>query len=431
MFGNSFYHQSLRRYVTIFGTLFNEILISREDSSNVTQKNFRVPIAYGPMQKFLARIEGDPNLNNQVAVTLPRISFEITNIAYDPERRLTGLIRNTKTSSANDNILLSQFAPAPYNIDFTLTIMAKYSEDGTKIVEQILPFFKPEWTTSVKLVDDLNEYFDIPTILTSVNNEEVYEGDFSTRRAVLWSLTFTMKGYFFGPTSNKKIIKFANVNFYSNISSNTINNSVKVYPGLTVDGEPAGYVSTQVVNATATAIVENNSVTGLTIVNNGKGYKTATVTIAPPATISNTEGIAVLNSGSLASVSLSTLGFGHLNAPTITIGAPQEGSNTATASATISNGVITAVNVTHAGSGYTSTPAVTFTAPDGNNASFSATATANVQSGAIRELTVVTGGVSYSSEPVVTISVPDDVSVDHSLINKDDDYGYVIIITDS
>ena len=431
MFGNSFYHQSLRRYVTIFGTLFNEILITREDSNNATQKNFRVPIAYGPMQKFLARIEGDPNLNNQVAVILPRISFEITNIVYDPDRRLTGLIRNTKTSSSNDNILISQFAPAPYNIDFTLTVMAKYSEDATKIVEQILPFFKPEWTTSVKLVDALDEYFDIPTILTSVNNEEVYEGDFSTRRAVLWTLTFTMKGYFFGPTSNKKIIKFANVNFYSDISSNTINNSVKVYPGLTVDGEPAGYVTTQVVNATATSIVANNSVTELTIVTKGKGYKTATVTIAPPASISNTEGIVVLDSDFVDSITLSEVGFGYLTAPTITIDEPQEGANTATASATISNGVITGISVTHAGSGYTSTPAVSFTAPDGTIANFTATATANVQGGSIRELNVVSGGVSYSSDPVVTISVPDDVSVDHSLINKDDDYGYVIIISDS
>jgi len=244
MFGHDFYHGSLRRYVTIFGTLFNEILISREDNSDVTQKRFRVPIAYGPMQKFLARLEADPNLTNPTAMTLPRMSFEITNIVYDPERRLTGRLRNTKTSSANNNILINQFVPAPYNLDFTLSIMAKYAEDGTKIIEQILPFFKPEWTTSVKLIDTLDEYYDIPTILTSINNEEVYEGDFTQRRAVLWTLTFTMKGYFFGPVTNKKIIKFANTNFYAsprdgNFTSNsTPAERVKIYPGLTANGEP-------------------------------------------------------------------------------------------------------------------------------------------------------------------------------------------------
>jgi hypothetical protein len=244
MFGHTFYHGTTRRYVTIFGTLFNEVLISRDNNTGTTVQTFRVPIAYGPMQKFLARIEGDPGLNAPAAISLPRMSFELTNVVYDPDRRLTGRIRNTKTSSANNDILTSQFVPAPYNLDFTLNIMAKYSEDGIKILEQILPFFKPEWTTSVKLVDELEEYYDIPTILTSVNSEEVYDGDFTTRRVVIWTLTFTMKGYFFGPVTNKKVIKFANTNFYSTARDGdfTLNagllNNVKVYPGLTANGEP-------------------------------------------------------------------------------------------------------------------------------------------------------------------------------------------------
>lgn len=242
MFGNNFYHGSIRRYVTIFGTLFNEVLISRSDNSDTTQQSFRVPIAYGPIQKFLARLKADPDLNAPAAISLPRMSFELTNVAYDPDRRLTGRIRNTKISSANTNILVTQFAPAPYNMDFTLNIMAKYSEDGTKIIEQILPFFKPEWTSSVRLVDELDEYYDVPTILTGVSNEEVYDGDFSTRQVIIWTLTFTMKGYFFGPVTNKKIIKFANVNFYStdddgNYASQSLER-VKVYPGLTANGEP-------------------------------------------------------------------------------------------------------------------------------------------------------------------------------------------------
>ena len=248
MFGHNFYHGTLRRYVTIFGTLFNEILISREDNSDATQKTFRVPIAYGPMQKFLARLEAGPKYLAATAISLPRMSFELTNIVYDPERRLSGRIRNTKPTS-NNNILLSQFAPAPYNMDFTLNIMAKYAEDGTKILEQILPFFKPDWTSSVKLVDSLEEYYDIPTILTSITSEEVYEGDFATRRVVMWTLTFTMKGYFFGPVTSKKIIKFANTNFYASPRDGdfTTNTSpaerVKIYPGLTEGGEPTTFAN--------------------------------------------------------------------------------------------------------------------------------------------------------------------------------------------
>jgi len=244
MFGHSFYHGSLRRYVTIFGTLFNEVLISRDNNSGTTVKTFRVPIAYGPMQKFLARLEADPDLNAPTAISLPRMSFELTNVVYDPDRRLTGRMRNTKPSTADDNILISQFTPAPYNMDFTLSIMAKYAEDGTKILEQILPFFKPEWTTSVKMIDSLDEYYDIPTILTSVNSEEVYDGDFTTRRVVIWTLTFTMKGYFFGPVTNKKIIKFANTNFYASPRDGDFTTNaepaerVKIYPGLTANGEP-------------------------------------------------------------------------------------------------------------------------------------------------------------------------------------------------
>jgi hypothetical protein len=352
MFGHSFYHGTLRRYVTVFGTLFNEILISRENNSSVTKKQFRVPIAYGPMQKFLARLEGDSSLTNAAAISLPRISFEMTNVSYDPERRLTGRIRNTKSVSANNQILTTQFAPAPYNMDFTLSIMAKYSEDGTKILEQILPFFKPEWTASVKLVDALDEYFDIPTIMNSVSSEEVYDGDFNTRRVVIWTLTFTMKGYFFGPVTTKKIIKFANVNFYSQFAngdySNSSMQSVKVYPGLLANGDPAGFVSSQTVRATANAQITGDSVSSFEVITNGIGYNSATVTIA----------------------------------------APDSGSNTATASANVVN--------------------------DG-----------------VRELTITSAGSGYASSPTVTISVPDNESVAHTEINKDDNWAYVVIIEDS
>ena len=335
MFGHEFYHGTLRRYVIIFGTLFNEIIISRDDNSGTQQKRFTVPISYGPMQKFLAMIQSNPSLNQKQAITLPRMAFEITNISYDPERRLTGLIRNTKTISSNDNALYSNYAPAPYNIDFTMSIMAKYSEDGTKILEQILPFFKPEWTTSVKLVDNIPDYYDIPTILTSVSNEEVYEGSYQERQVIIWTLTFTMKGYFFGPVSTKKIIKFANTNFYSSLAngsySNTAMERVKIFPGLLANGDPADYTSEMTTQATATANVAGGSVNEILITNRGFGYLT----------------------------------------PTITISDPDEGSNTATATSNVINDYIIGINITSAGSGYTSNPTVTISSPDNVTVSYS------------------------------------------------------------
>lgn len=244
MFGHSpFYHATTRRYISVFGTLFNDIRIFRRDNAGDEQKRFLVPIAYGPMEKFLARIQGDEDLDRPTAMVLPRISFEITNVTYDAERALSVVGRNNRTSASNDAVVESQFVPTPYNIEFTLSIMAKYGEDAMKILEQILPFFRPEWTTSVELVDGSEEFWDIPTILTSVVNEEVYEGQFTERRVVLWTLTFTMKGWYFGPTTTKKIIKFANVSFYTGLAngewSDTYSERVKVYPGLTIDGSPS------------------------------------------------------------------------------------------------------------------------------------------------------------------------------------------------
>tara|TARA_A200000159_G_scaffold53994_1_gene49977 strand:- start:51 stop:1127 length:1077 start_codon:yes stop_codon:yes gene_type:complete len=164
------------------------------------------------MQKILARL--DQNLqNNAPAITLPRMSFEMTGMTYNPDRKLTSVTKLVKASGA-DGTMTSMFAPAPYDIEFQLNIMTKYNEDGTKIVEQILPYFKPDCTVSVKLIDELGTYFDIPIVLNSVSQEDTYEGDFESRRALIWTLNFTMKGYFFGPVSNKKQITFVDADIY-------------------------------------------------------------------------------------------------------------------------------------------------------------------------------------------------------------------------
>ena len=208
MYGNHFYNETTRRYVAVFGTMFNDIEISRK-TGNTTTQQMKVPINYAPMQKILARINQDPQLNAP-AITLPRMSFEMTGMTYAPDRKLTSVTKLVRSGGA-DGDMTSMFAPAPYDIEFQLNVMTKYNEDGTKIIEQILPFFKPDCTVSVKLIDELGTYFDIPIVLNSVSQEDTYEGDFETRRALIWTLNFTMKGYFFGPVSTKKQITFVDV----------------------------------------------------------------------------------------------------------------------------------------------------------------------------------------------------------------------------
>ena len=220
MFGQRFYNQTTRRYVAVFGTLFNDIQIGRSNNAGVEQQRVTVPINYAPMQKLLARLEQDPNLD-QPAITLPRMSFEMTGMQYNPTRKLPSSTRQTKSISANDSALTTLFTPAPYDLEFQLNIMTKYTEDGTKILEQILPYFKPDVTVSVKMIDTMDFYVDIPVVLNSVSAEDTYEGDFTERRVISYALEFTMKLYFFGPVYTGDVIKSVVERDYINQTSGT------------------------------------------------------------------------------------------------------------------------------------------------------------------------------------------------------------------
>jgi len=236
MYGNTFYNETTRKYVATFGTHFNDIIINRKDNAGTTIQTFKVPINYAPMQKILAKLEQDPSLNAP-AMTLPRMSFEITNMAYNPSRKLGSLTRLTRGIPGTNDSLLAQYVPAPYDIEFQLNIMTKYDEDGTKILEQIIPYFKPEVTPSVQLIADLDPV-DVPIVLNSVSKEDVYEGAFEERRALIWTLSFTMKAYYFGPTTTKKIIKFVEANVYIPLTADDPFERITVQPGLTANGEP-------------------------------------------------------------------------------------------------------------------------------------------------------------------------------------------------
>lgn len=219
MFGTTFYHEHLRKYVVLFGTLFNDIYINRANSSGQVLSSMKVPISYSPKEKMIVRVDQDPNFERPVAIVLPRMGFEMTTMAYASERKLSSIKKfGVRQDNNNDENLKYIYNPVPYDIGFSLYIAVKNTEDGTRILEQILPFFTPEWTATVNLIPDLNIKTDIPTILTSVTSQDIYDGDYTSRRALVWTLEFTMKGYIFGPIKESGVITLANTNFYEDVS---------------------------------------------------------------------------------------------------------------------------------------------------------------------------------------------------------------------
>jgi hypothetical protein len=245
MFGNHFYNETTRRYVAVFGTLFNDIIIRRYDNNNVLKLSQKVPINYAPMQKLLARLEADPDLRSP-AITLPRMSFEITGMTYNAERKIGGMQKYVRGSPTSDNSLSTQYTPSPYDIEFQLNIMTKYNEDGTKILEQILPYFQPEYTPTVKILDDMELFLDVPIVLNGVTVEDIYEGNFEERRSQIWTLNFTMKAFYFGPTAARKVIKFSQATIYSPMDATQAEERINVRPGLTANGTPTTSVDDSV-----------------------------------------------------------------------------------------------------------------------------------------------------------------------------------------
>ena len=165
----------MRKYVILFGTLFNDIHITRTNSAGVTVDLLKVPLSYAAKEKMLARLENDPEIQRQTAILLPRMSFEMTGLSYDQSRKLNTLGRIAVKDATNANKLKYQYNPVPYNFDFKLSVYVKNAEDGTKIIEQILPFFTPDWTATVNLIPEMNVHMDIPIILNNVSVEDSYE----------------------------------------------------------------------------------------------------------------------------------------------------------------------------------------------------------------------------------------------------------------
>jgi len=211
-----FYNEIIRKTVIGFGTLFNGIQIQRKDSSNNVFSIVEVPIAYGPTQKFLARLEQSPDLNKPVQITLPRLSFEMVGLNYDPTRKVNPIQTFVSSTNSDSSDMRVTYMPVPYNVSFELSIMTKSNDDMLQIVEQIIPYFQPSYTISIDLVELIGEKRDIPITLDNIVMDDSYEGDFTTRRALIYTLRFTAKTYIFGPTSSsasKDIVKKVSIGF--------------------------------------------------------------------------------------------------------------------------------------------------------------------------------------------------------------------------
>ena len=217
MLGQQFYHETIRNIVIAFGTMFNDIQLVRKDNSGTITQTMKVPLAYGPREKFLVRLREDADLTKQVAITLPRIGFEIKNLAYDSARKMSRVQRFKKVKGANTKQLDTQYMPVPYNLEFELYIMAKQSDDALQIVEQILPYFQPDYSLTINDMADMGITRDIPIVLGNIGYEDSYDGEFTTRRALVYTLSFTTKFYLYGPVTSAKVIKTVQVDQYTDL----------------------------------------------------------------------------------------------------------------------------------------------------------------------------------------------------------------------
>ena len=254
MFGEHFYHKKIRNTVIAFGTIFNNVNIKRLDSSGNPVQNIKVPLSYSPKEKFLARLDAQQDLtgdDSSVAITLPRMSFEVTGYSYDGGRKLNKNQKITKvTTNADTSKLNSQYTPVPYNVNFSLSVYVANSDDGLQIIEQILPYFQPDYT--VTMIEDrtMDTKRDIPIILNNVEYEDSYTGTLTSSRRIIYTLTFTAKVYLYGPVSTSAVIKTVSADLYANTenASPSRNERVTVTPNPASSDKDDNYTYTTTID---------------------------------------------------------------------------------------------------------------------------------------------------------------------------------------
>ncbi len=401
MFGDHFYHAILRKTVAVFGTMFNNISVVRKDSAGIVKDVQKVPLAYGPKQKFLARLDDQADLNDpKIAIKLPRMSFEITNMAYDSATKISQYNQITQSTTTTTRTSIGQITP--YIVDMQLNILAKNQDDALQIVEQILPYFQPTYTLAVKFVEGLSESFDVPITLTGINVSDDYEGDMTTRRVLVYTLDFSMKVKFFGPAKTSSVIDTVAVDI-NNMASYGFLEEVAVESDFTI------------VQATATAgfLASQEIITTLNMTNRGRGYTTPPDIVIALPTLPPAKAVisGVVDSGT-AVATITTAGRYYLSSPTITISGLRLVDNVSTQYSINTVGEIQfgrLVSVTipeELTSGVLTIDSITATDPTGTAAQFGATAVATVADGRIDTIAMTSYGGGYAVQPVVTIAAP-------------------------
>jgi len=226
MLGNDhFYNRTIRKVVVAFGTMFNDIHVVRYNKAGTTSyEKFKVPLNYGAKEKYITRINSDPTLTKSIATSVPRMSFDMTGMSYDTARKLPSTVRNFAANTATT--VKTQFVPVPYDFSFSLSIYVRNTEDGTQILEQILPFFTPDFNVTINFIPSMGKKYDMPVILNSVNTTTDYEGDMMSTRLITWDLEFTAKAYIWPPVIAAEVIRQANTSIYLETSAR---NAQKVF----------------------------------------------------------------------------------------------------------------------------------------------------------------------------------------------------------
>ena len=227
MLGNAqFYHRTIRKMVVVFGTMFNDLEIVRYTQSGLPREKQKVPLSYGPKERYLTQITSDPNLIKSINTVVPRMSFNLDSLEYDLSRKQVSTLQNF--AAATNNGVSTQYLPVPYNFEFSLSIYVRNTEDGTQILEQILPFFTPDFNVVVDFIPAMDQKYNVPIILNSVASTVEYEGGMSdgTTRLIIWDLTFTAKSFIWPPVKSGKIINAANTNLNIDLTSRQLQ---KVY----------------------------------------------------------------------------------------------------------------------------------------------------------------------------------------------------------
>lgn len=246
MLNQKFYWGTIRKSIVAFGNLFNNIHIDRRDGSGNVVQTLKVPLSYSPKNKFLARIEAQPQSFEQSYQTfLPRLAFEMLGLNYDPNRRIS-LVQQNRSVNSTSTTLNAQYAPTPYNISMALYAYTKNQDDGLQIIEQILPYFNPDYNLSLNAIPQLNIKNDLPIILDQVSYDDQYEGEFTARRAIVWTLNFTMKLNFYGPINKQGLIRSTTVSTFSDpaLSNRQVSYSASVDPASAIPGDDIGIIET-------------------------------------------------------------------------------------------------------------------------------------------------------------------------------------------